>query len=119
MSGNARPVLVRYNREEGYFEAQCGDCAREGRQSYWELSTDLWVPSQGVQRCKAHINTKRRLARRAAMDAAAKQRAYYAANRAHRLAWVAAYRNKDRAAYNAKRRAAYVRRVATKREVEE
>jgi hypothetical protein len=119
MSGNATPVLVRYNRAEGYFEAQCADCAREDRQSYWELSTDFWVPSQGLQHCKAHLNTRRRLARRAAMDSKAKQRQYYREHRAHRLEWVKEWRNRDREGYNAKRRAAYARRVAARREAQD
>ena len=112
MSGRARPVLVRFDRDMGEFQAQCGDCAKQGRQSYFPLTLDFWVPSQGVQRCKACVNTKRRLARRAAMDAKAKQRAYYAANKAHRLAWVRDYRAKNRERINEVRRAAYARKVA-------
>jgi hypothetical protein len=112
MSGNARPVLVRFDRDLGEFQAQCRDCAKAERQSYFPLTLDFWLPSQGVQRCKACINTKRRIARRAAMDAKEKQRRYYAAHREHRLEWVRAYRERRRDEINALRRAAYARRKA-------
>ena len=119
MSGNARPILVMFDRDMGEWLAQCKDCAKDGRRSYWPLSTTFFEPRLGAQRCRACQNTKRRLARRAAMDAKEKQRAYYAVNRVHRLAWTTAWRNAHRDEYNAKRRAAYARRVAAKRGVEE
>jgi hypothetical protein len=92
---------------------RCESCARNERGPiYWPLVKAFWDPKLGLSACRACHNTKRRLARRAAMDPAAKQRAYYAAHRSHRLAWVKEWRDKNRAAYNEKRRAAYARRKA-------
>ncbi len=115
MSGNARPVLVRFDPDLREFQAQCKQCAKEGRRSYWPLVEEMWVPRLGLQKCRACHNTARRLARRAKMDAKAKQRDYYKRNRAHRLEWVHSYRDKNRERINAVRRAAYARRVAAQR----
>ena len=112
MSGNARPVLVMFDRDLGEWLAQCKDCLARGAPSYHPLTLDFWLPSQGVQRCKACINTKRRIARRSAMDAKEKQRLYYREHREHRLEWVHAYRERRRDEINALRRAAYARRKA-------
>jgi hypothetical protein len=110
MSGNARPVLVMFDKDMGEWLAQCKTCAATGRKSYWPLSTTFFDPRLGAQSCRACHNTKRRLARRAAMDAKAKQRDYYRRNHEHRLAWVHDYRAKHRNEINAKRRAAYARK---------
>lgn len=112
MSGNAKPVLVMFDRDMGEWLAQCKTCAAAGRKSYWPLNPTFFDPRLGAQSCRACHNTKRRLARRAAIDAKAKQRAYYAKNKAHRLAWVKDYRAKNRERINALRRAAYARKVA-------
>lgn len=110
MGGNARPVLVRWDDGLDEVQIQCGDCARAGRKSYWPGTREFWVPRLGFQRCRACHNTRRRLARRAAMDANAKQRAYYREHREHRLDWVRQYREANRERINALRRARYAAR---------
>lgn len=112
MSGNARPVLVRYNPDTDEFEMQCGRCRDLGQKSYWPIDTDFWAPRSSLQKCRACHNTERRLARRKAQDANAKQRAYYRANAARILAKRKARHAKNREAINAKRRAAYAAKKA-------
>ena len=114
-----RRVSVRWDRTMDEPQMRCPDCARNARGPYWwPIRKEFWDIRLGLARCRACHNAKRREERRAAMDAKQKQRAYYAANRVHRLEWVTAWRNAHRDEYNAKRRAAYARRVAAKREVE-
>lgn len=115
MSGNAKPVLVMFDVDMQEWLAQCKQCAKDGRKSYWPLTVEFFNPRLGVQRCRACHNTKRRLARRAAMDAKAKQRDYYRRTREERLRVKRAWRERNRDAYNATRRAAYARRVAAAR----
>ena len=115
MSGNAKPILVMFDKDMGEWLAQCKDCAKDGRRSYWPLNVTFFEPRLGAQRCRACHNTRRRLARRAAMDAKQKQRDYYRRNHAHRLDWVHQYRDAHRDEINAKRRAAYARKVAARK----
>ena len=114
-----RRVNVRWDAQMSEMQLRCEDCSKGGRtQSYWPATLEFWYPRLGLQRCRACHNDRRRAVRRTKMDAAAKQRAYYAANRTHRLEWVHSYRDKNRERINALRRAAYARKVAAKREVE-
>lgn len=108
-----RRVNVRWDRTMDEPQMRCEDCARNARGPiWWPLRREFWDIRLGLARCRACHNARRRKQRRAAMDAKEKQRAYYAKNKAHRLAWVKDYRAKNRERINAVRRAAYARKVA-------
>lgn len=107
-----RRVSVRYNRREDEWEMRCDTCVSSGQtKGWWPLSLEFWDPKSGLQRCRACLNTAKRLKRRQTADERrAKQRAYYYDHRAQRLAWRKAYHAKHREEINAERRAKYAAR---------
>ena len=112
MSGSRRDF--RYDRKEGVWLGRCPTCASAGGTTAWyELCLELWDPSSGLGSCRACHNLHNRLRRRQTADERrAKQRAYYRAHRAQRLAWRKARHAANREAINAARREKYAAKKA-------
>lgn len=112
-----RRVNIRFDPlmgEEGTFLLRCDDCTSSGQATaYFPLTLEFWNPDQGLQRCRACHNARRRaLDHRTPGFRAARERRYYQKHRARRRAYARAYYAAHAEEINAKRRVTRKREAA-------
>lgn len=119
LSVGIRRVNIRWDPlmgEEGTFLLRCDDCATSGKSSaYYPLTLEYWLPSQGLQRCRAcHRDRHRRNHRQSPEQRRAAQRRRYYAIRDTVLAYRREYYAANRERIRGQRRQAYARRKAAR-----
>jgi len=106
---------VRFDREmgeDGTFLLRCESCVIRGRSTaFWPITKEYWTPSQGLARCKAcHQVRKRERQVMTVEQRRAKSRGYYWADREHRLEYARRYLADHQEHINALRRKRYAER---------
>lgn len=98
---------------EGTYLMRCDDCAARGESTaYWPLTSEFWLPSQGLQRCRAcHRVRARQRHRQSIEQRRATQRRHYREVRDVVLAYRRAYYVKNHERICEQRRQSYARRT--------
>ncbi len=111
MTGNPgiRRVNIRHDPkmgESGTYLLRCDECATRGESSaYWPLTDEFWAPSQGLQRCRAcHNARKRHRHKQTVEERRARQRQWYLADQDRRLQYARDYLEEHREHINEQRR---------------
>jgi hypothetical protein len=104
-----RRVNIRHDPtmgESGTYLLRCDDCAVAGQSgAYWPLTDEFWAPNQGLQRCRAcHNARKRKRHKQTDEERRARARQWYREDRERRLQYAADYLAANRERINTERR---------------
>ena len=86
-------VRVEGTGPDAIWYLRCNDCASAGQATaWWPIGSVHWIPTSGLQRCRACHQAKRRRADHASAEfVRARERRYYANHRERRLLYARNY----------------------------
>lgn len=95
--------------EAGEFLLRCEQCSTSRQTTaFYPLTLEFWLPSQGLQRCRACHQTNRRIHHKLTLEQRrARNRRYYQNKRERRLTYARTYLEANREHINTKRRERY------------